>query len=396
MAMRSVTTLSKLKPKLKALFIGPYPPPYAGPEIGMKLFLESSLKDSFDLIFLKTNVRSHNVNKGRFDHHMVLAFFKFFSRLIYLIVRRRPRIAYYPVTATALVWVGRDSLCLLLCRLFGIRTVIHLRGGHLKLNVRKFPPWARSLARLSCRKVSLALVQANCLRDQFDGWVPRDRVQVLYQAIDTKTYDNDELENFDQNQILFIGNMTKSKGYCDVVRSIPVVAERFPNIRFLFAGDLGSRERTVFYNQVTGEKLVYEQPSHLHDEISSGPFKDNYKHLGVVSGGEKLRLIRNANIFVLPSYSEGFSRALLEAMSMGKPVICTPVGAHREVVQKGVHGLLMAPGDVEKLAQNIIRLLEDTDLRNEMALVNYRYVRENFDITEIARRMEQFLKEVAR
>ncbi len=79
---------------------------------------------------------------------------------------------------------------------------------------------------------------------------------------------------------------------------------------------------------------------------------------------------------------------------MGKPVICTPVGAHGEVVQDGLHGLLMAPGDVEKLAQNIMRLLEDTDLRNEMAFANYRYVRENFDITKIARRMEQFLKEV--
>ena len=394
--MRSVTAMSKSTPKPKALFIGPYPPPYAGPEIGMKLFLDSSLKDSFDVIFLNTNVRSDNVNKGRFDHHMVLAFFRFFSRLIYLIVRRRPRVAYYPVTATALGWVGRDIWCLLLCRLFGISTVIHLRGSHLKLNVRKFAPWARWLARLSCRKVSLALVQADCLRDQFDGWVPRNRVRVLYQAIDTKTYDNDELENFDQNQILFIGNMTKSKGYCDVVRSIPVVAERFPNIRFLFAGDLGSRERTVFYNQVTGEKLVYEQPSHLHDEIVSGPFKDNYEHLGVVSGSEKLRLIRDANIFVLPSYSEGFSRALLEAMSMGKPVICTPVGAHGEVVQDGLHGLLMAPGDVGKLAQNIIRLLEDADLRKKIALANYRYVRENFDIAKIARRMEQILKEVAR
>lgn len=393
--MRLVTAMSKSTPKCKVLFIGPYPPPYAGPEIGMKLFLESSLKNSFDVIFLKTNVRSHNVNKGRFDHHMVLAFFKFFSRLIYLIVRRRPRIAYYPVTATVLGWVGRDSWCLLLCRLFGIRTVIHLQGSHLKLNVRKFPSWARTLARLSCRKVSLALVEANCLRDQFDGWVRRDRVQVLYEAIDTKTYDNDELKNFDQNQILFLSSMTKAKGYCDVVRAIPIVAERFPDIRFLFAGELGSSERGVFYNQLTGEKLVYEKPSHLHDDISSGVYKDNYKHLGVVSGGEKLRLIRNANIFVLPSYSEGFSRALLEAMSMGKPVICTPVGAHREVVQNGVHGLLMAPGDVEKLAQNIVRLLEDTALRNEIARANYRYVRENFDIAKIARHMEWFLKEVA-
>ena len=85
--------------------------------------------------------------------------------------------------------------------------------------------------------------------------------------------------------MLFIGNMTKSKGYCDIVRSIPIVAKRFPYIRFLFAGDLGMRERGVFYNQLTGEKLVYEHPFHLHDEISSEPYKDNYKYLVVVSGG---------------------------------------------------------------------------------------------------------------
>ena len=53
--------------KPKILFIGPYPPPYSGPEMGMKLFLESSLKDEFQIFFLKTNVHKSNAQKGKFD-----------------------------------------------------------------------------------------------------------------------------------------------------------------------------------------------------------------------------------------------------------------------------------------------------------------------------------------
>ena len=59
----------------KVLFIGPYPPPYAGPEISMKYLLESPLSQRFDVSFLNTNVRKSNAKKGNIDIFLVWAFF---------------------------------------------------------------------------------------------------------------------------------------------------------------------------------------------------------------------------------------------------------------------------------------------------------------------------------
>jgi len=75
---------------------------------------------------------------------------------------------------------------------------------------------------------------------------------------------------------------------------------------------------------------------------------------------------------LLPSRSEGFGRANLEAMAAGKPVVSTRVGGIPEVVSDGETGLLVPPGDRAALAGAIIRLGEDQDLRRQMGAAGRR------------------------
>jgi glycosyltransferase involved in cell wall biosynthesis len=267
-----------------------------------------------------------------------------------------------------------------------------MRGSHFRPNFNHFTAFGKRLVRSGCAMVSAALVQADCLRDQFEGLVPEERIKTLYQAIDSTEYGNPDLSNYQKGKILFLGNMTKAKGYCDLVRAITLVVKRHPEANFYFAGGLRKGERGVFFNQITGQQLAYEDPFAVHDEITCGVYKNHYHALGVVADGEKLDLLRSSDIFVLPSYSEGFSRALLEAMCVGKPVVCTAVGAHREVIQDEVHGLVVPPGDVAALANCICRLLEDRQLRDQIAHTNYRRVREDFDITGIAKQFSSILE----
>lgn len=377
----------------KVLFVGPYPPPYSGPELGMKQFLESELTSQFRIRFVKTNFRSTNEDKGKAGMSAVLWTAIFYLRLIGSLAGFRPHAVYYPVTATALGWAARDAPCIVLCRLFGARVVIHLRGGHLRLNLRSFGRFVRSMVRYACATVSAALVQAQCLRDQFRGLVPEERIHVLHQAIDTAEYNAPPPGEGDSKQVLFLGNLSYTKGYCDLVRAIPIVAASIPGVKFVFCGSIVEGDGGVLYDQTSGRELRSESPRAVHESALKSSYCRNYEWRGVVFGEEKMRLLHSSAVVALPSYSEGFSRALLEAMSVGKPVVCTPVGAHREFIIDGVNGLLVAPGDVEKLAEALVAVLSNDDLRATLGRNNYRYTRENFDISRVAQRLGAYIVE---
>ena len=77
-----------------------------------------------------------------------------------------------------------------------------------------------------------------------------------------------------------------------------------------------------------------------------------------------------ADIFVLPSLSEGFPMVILEAMASGLPIVTTKVGGLPEIVLDGENGFIARPEDPEEIARKVQLLLEDNDLRARMAQNN--------------------------
>jgi glycosyltransferase involved in cell wall biosynthesis len=82
--------------------------------------------------------------------------------------------------------------------------------------------------------------------------------------------------------------------------------------------------------------------------------------------GDVPRLLQSADIFVLPSRREGLPRSIMEAMAAGKPVVATDVRGNRDLVGNGVTGILVKLGDVVGLAQAILQLIHDPELRLRM------------------------------
>ncbi|MBR9914829.1 MAG: glycosyltransferase family 4 protein [Algicola sp.] len=378
--------------KQRILFIGPTPPPYSGPELSMQQFLESkALNDAFEIHFLKTNFRTDNTKKGKLDFSMLTNFFIYFSKLFKLLVFKKPDCVYYPITPTQIGWIGRDVWTILMSKLFGAKVIIHLRGSHFKLNFQQFNSVIKKLVGYSLSKVDCGIVQANYLNDQFEPYLPKEKMAVLYQAMNVEEYTSEFDDEVDNGKILIMGHMTKAKGYTDILKIIPQICQEFPEARFYFAGNIRKGERGVFYNQFTGDKIAYEDPFEAEAQILNSEYKDHYVNLGIISGADKMTHLRTTDIFLTASYSEGFSRSLLEAMSMGKPVVYTPVGAHREVFENGVNGYACIPGNLEQLEDALKRLLANKEKRRSIGAFNRDYVVSNFSIEKIANDFKQII-----
>jgi glycosyltransferase involved in cell wall biosynthesis len=393
--MAQALTAGRQDPPMRVLFVGPTPPPCAGPEAAMQQLLNSRLVEEFDVQLLRTNVRRSNEDKGRPGLPLVKAFVSFNARLVRDLLVHRPEVVYSFVTATRLGWLGRDVWCVLLARALGARVVLHMRAGHFRNNLRSASRIEHAIIRRACRAASLCLVQAESLRTQFEGLAPPERIEVVPNMINTTRYSDPAPTAFDPNLVLFLGHLSTAKGFCDLLKALPDVATRHPDVRLCCAGARITSERNVFHTQTTGEVIPPEDPEDLVRATTRGPHAANYRYLGFLAEGAKLEWLRQCSFLVLPSHSEGFSMAVLEAMSMGKPVICTPVGAMRDVVQDGVNGLLVPPGDPERLAEAMCRLLADRELRDRIATRNGTYVREHFTQDVVAEELALHFRRLA-
>ncbi len=122
--------------------------------------------------------------------------------------------------------------------------------------------------------------------------------------------------------------------------------------------------------------------------------QDNIHLLGFISGEEKIKNFHKADIFILPSYNEGLPVSVLEAMAAGLSIITTPVGGIPEAVEDGVNGFLVEPGNPEMLADRILKLLEDEELRERMGRKSLRIAKEKFDVNIIAEGLSKIYEKV--
>ncbi|MFN8600728.1 MAG: N-acetyl-alpha-D-glucosaminyl L-malate synthase BshA [Candidatus Binatia bacterium] len=141
--------------------------------------------------------------------------------------------------------------------------------------------------------------------------------------------------------------------------------------------------------------------------VGDGPdaatVRDRAAKLGVADrvelAGEQLRVadfLARADVLLMPSASESFGVAALEAMSCGVPVVASRAGGVPEVVEDGVCGRLLPVGDVDGMASAILGILADRHRARAMGEAGRRIAVERFDVTRIVPRYASFYREAER
>jgi glycosyltransferase involved in cell wall biosynthesis len=209
--------------------------------------------------------------------------------------------------------------------------------------------WAGLLPRLFTRFLSVSEYSARTLR------APPDRVRVIYGGTDPQRFAPDR--DAQRDGVLFVGRITPHKGIDRLIAALPA------GFHLTIAGSTGHDP---------------ELPERDYPELLRRMARDGeVTFLGPVRDEALPALYRNAAVLVLPSVhetcygrhvaiSELLGLVVLEAMASATPVVCSALGGLPEVVEHGVTGFLVEPGNVEELRERLSQLLHDPALARRM------------------------------
>ncbi len=215
-----------------------------------------------------------------------------------------------------------------------------------------------------------------------DGF-PEDRIVRISNFIDTgkfdklsseeRMYKKAKLLSEDKICILFSGRFIKRKGVEYLLEAWKAVSGKFGNARLYLLGNgpLFEDMKGLANMLSISDKVVFK--GHINNVVD---------------------YLNASDIFVLPSLQEGMPNALLEAMACGLPPVATRIGGVEDIIQDEYNGILVKPEDAYDLAEGIIRLIEDEELRKRISENAYRTIKKNYSLESVVPKYIKLYREL--
>lgn len=265
--------------------------------------------------------------------------------------------------------------------LSGVKIVSHERGISGKLS-----RTSRALGNMLDLQICMSKVISYPLIKQ---GLDESKIKVVYDGIDMSKIRIESQPEYikgayhiseDAPIIGVLGNIKKWKGQETVVRATAILKKTFPGIKCLLVG--GVVEGDTFKTRL-GEII---QNSGIEQNIIFTGFQRN-----------PADLLNVMDVVIHSSIEpEPFGMVNLEAMYMKKPVISTNIGGPMEIFEDGMNGILIEPGNPELLAQNILKLLNNPDLRKKMGERAHETVIRKFNILDTVNHIHNIYNELCR
>ncbi len=206
---------------------------------------------------------------------------------------------------------------------------------------------------------------------------------IIPNSIDINEYENTKLQKYfrdkfgishDKKIILFLGRLNWIKGLDTLILALAEVMKKEPNAVLILAGPDDGNYKKEIELKIVNCKLKISK-----DVIFTG----------MLLGEDKVAAFRESDVFVLPSYSENFGVAVVEAMATGLPVVITKgVGISKELKQSGA-GLVIEK-DFKQIAEAILKILNNSDLAQKMGAAGKKLIEAKFSAQKVAKK---FIKE---
>jgi len=239
----------------------------------------------------------------------------------------------------------------------------------------------------AARRCDLLISVCDAMTDQYvaAGVAPREEFVTVYSGMEVEPFldpprPRDEVRRelgFGREHIVVgkVARLFELKGHDDVIAAARSVVTRNPNVRFLFVGDGILRGR-------------------LEAQIAQAGMQAQFVFTGLVPPARVAELIAAADIVVHASLREGLARVLPQALIAGKPVISYDIDGAREVVIPGQTGYLLPPRAVPQLADAIVELAADPELRTRLGQTGRTRFTDQFRHETMTRRLREIYERV--
>ncbi|MDZ4712974.1 MAG: glycosyltransferase family 4 protein [bacterium] len=339
--------------KKKIILIGSVPPPYHGSSIYFSDLLNSKLKNEFEITHLDISDHRDLNNLSKLDFTNAYLAVKNIYNLRKLITNIRPDLIYIPVASNFLPYL-RDGLFILTSSYFSkAKIVIHLHEGKYFREgfYKNSSAPVRAFIKSSLKKVDTAIVLSEGLKMVFKDLVRN--VVSSPNGIKDEDHVRPASHYTERNlKVSFLGNLFESKGILDVLNAAAIIKS---NIEFHFAGGWSDKEGN------TKEKAF--------EIISKNKIDDKVFFHGIVTGEQKKKFLEMTDILVFPTWYkyEGFPLVIIEAMSVGIPVISVgETGTISDIIIDGETGILIDKKNPAMISDAVLKLAGDPELRKNL------------------------------
>lgn len=166
-------------------------------------------------------------------------------------------------------------------------------------------------------------------------------------------------------RLLYVGRLAAAKGLPILLESLTLLRGSCPDLSLTIIGDGPDR-------------------SHLEDKVKKLKLSEQIRFAGYKSQSEVRDFFQQTDIFILPSFAEGVPVSLMEAMATGLPVVTTQIAGISELVKDGESGYLVMPSNAEQIAQKILHLYAEPQIRQSFGKAGRQFVEQEFSLTKEA------------
>jgi glycosyltransferase involved in cell wall biosynthesis len=358
--------------KKKILILGPLPPTIGGITTLIQEIMGSKLNEKYDFRAFDTQRPTIGFSKEVWDYTLAwrIGWLKLLKSSIwtlfhllafpFVLFTYDPDIVHINSVGYWVYW--ENGLYVLLSKIFHKKIFFHLHGGGFEDFYEKGNKISKFLIRVILDLSDRIIVLSPSWWRYFAEIAFKDKIAVVENFVDSSMFSKVASVKLSDGKItvLFVGGFAaKAKGLYDFVDAASLVNKSCSDIFFVL--------------------LACSDVKGLTELCNKKGIASNTKIEGYLQGIQKIRAFTTSDIFVLPSYAEGFPITMLEAMAAGLPVIASSVGAIPDVIENGKNGFLIKTGDYTVLAEKISILSRDKELRKEMGKKNLELISKKYN-----------------